>query len=222
MMRNFLLDRTVALVQDDFGHSRALFQLARPGSFARSGDTGGRSRCSTRTIKASSTTSIAGPTRRSSISASATGGGRTSPTCCLRSRPRSSGLGQEISGQRRCRDAMKPALLPAFRSLREGGGSGVTGDEHDGVARAVRIVCLDVCRDAGGGERRAGAARDGLHAQSRPGRQGRRLGADSPDAGRSHARHGEGHPAGLRNRSGLRRRPHCHHGGQARYQGPRR
>ena len=28
MMRNFLLDRTVALVQDDSGHSRALFQLA--------------------------------------------------------------------------------------------------------------------------------------------------------------------------------------------------
>ena len=34
------------------------------------------------------------------------------------------------------------------------------GDEHDGIARAVRMVCLDVCRDVGGGGRRTGAARD--------------------------------------------------------------
>ena len=42
------------------------------------------------------------------------------------------------------------------------------------------------------------------------------MGADAAGAGRQDARHGEGHAQRLRDRSGLGRRPHGDHGGQAR------
>ena len=68
---------------------------------------------------------------------------------------------------------------------------------------------------------RAGDAdAEAVRAQRRPGRQGRRLGADVAGAGRQDARHGQGHAAGLRHGPRLGRRPDGHHGRQARRHAP--
>ena len=60
------------------------------------------------------------------------------------------------------------------------------------------------------------AAGQAVRAAGRPGRQGRRLGADTAGARREDARHGEGDAAGLRDGPRLGRRPDGDHRRQAR------
>src|SRR5204863_9651480 len=96
-------------------------------------------------------------------------------------------------------------------------------DAEPSACRCCTVAEPPVARSSG--PRAAGSATPAatdadVSTDDRAAGEGRRLGSDAAGAGRQDVGHGEGHLAGLRDRSRLWRRPHGHHGGKAWRTGP--
>src|SRR5262245_5445613 len=94
----------------------------------------------------------------------------------------------------------------------------ILGEKHESVSFFTPIVIGAVFRFASWLWPCSGAAREGVRAVSRPGRERCGVGADTPGVGRQDARHGESDTQRLRDRSWLQRRAHGNHRREARRQ----
>ena len=98
------------------------------------------------------------------------------------------------------------------------------GDDRDARVPFCSRRRSDGCslvRGFVGGPGSGRAGHQAVRAECRTARQGRGVGAHAAGARREDARPGQGHAAGLPDRPRVGRRPHGHHGRQARPEGPR-